>query len=207
MKLFSFLFILFSFSSFSFSQEKSIKIITTKNEKGIVYSVINFTSISQQVTLKVTTTNLRGNINKVTKTVNPNDTLILKKLYFIKNKKWTQSYNYTYQPKPTIEENLTYQEKLSDKFTMKFHDMNQGIVVFSKDGCPRCHFTTNYLLDNNIDFKYLDTTNNEEANQLMWKVLKEKNINEEIIMPVIIVNGKIAYNIDDLEDYVIALKH
>lgn len=40
----------------------------------------------------------------------------------------------------------------------------------------------------------------------MWNILKEKNINEEIIMPVILVYGEIAYNIDDLEKYLIGLK-
>ena len=82
-------------------------------------------------------------------------------------------------------------------------DINKGIVVFSKDGCPRCHFTTSYLLDNNIDFKFINTSDSQDQNRLMWDLLRKDNPQlSSITMPVILVDGKISYNIQDLKETV-----
>lgn len=71
-------------------------------------------------------------------------------------------------------------------------------MVFSKDDCPRSHFTTSYLLDNDIDFRFINTSEGEQQNKMMWSILKkEKRHLKYVNFPVILVDGKVSYNIKD----------
>jgi len=78
-------------------------------------------------------------------------------------------------------------------------DCSKGIIVFTKTGCPRCNKTLNYLVDNNIQFKYMDVVKNQEFNDLMWEKLHDNNVSNEIVMPVIIINGKLSHSHKDLD--------
>ena len=131
-------------------------------------------------------------------------------LTFIKGKSNKYSSKYSYRPKPTQEE-LDFQKKrLEEKAIESIGDISKGIVVFSKDGCTRCHFTTSYLLDNNVDFKLLNTTENKEYNKLMWALLKRKlpeSTLKSVVMPVILIDGELSYNMKDIKTFVTNLKN
>jgi glutaredoxin len=190
-------------SSISFAQEKAVEVIYTQDEDGFTFSAKNNRNVQHELTLTITPTNLKGYKKPITKLVPANSTVDITKLYLVPNKKGSFKYSYSFQPKMTADEKMDQEKKLAEKTLSEIGDINKGIVVFSKDGCPRCHFTTTYLLDNNIDFKFINTSDSQDQNRLMWDLLRKDNPQlSSITMPVILVDGKISYNIQDLKETV-----
>ena len=107
------------------------------------------------------------------KLVNKNEKVDFVTLQFLKNQAYQYNTSSTYSSKPTEAEIQIKTKRLEEKTTKFFVDLSKGIVNFSKEGCPRCNTTTNYLLENDIDFKFLNTTKDIEARNLMWKKLEE----------------------------------
>ncbi|WP_111307773.1 glutaredoxin family protein [Confluentibacter sediminis] len=191
-----------------FSQNKNIEILNTQNDKGFIVSVINNSSVQQEVTLTIVPTNLTGYKEPITKLVPSKTTIEIIKLFFIKNKGGSFSTKYSYKPSLTEKEKIAYNKKLEEKIKNDIGNIEKGIVVFSKDGCSRCHYTTSFLLDNNIDFKLINVTKDDKQNLFMWELLKKENpIIKNLTMPVILLDGKISYNIDDLKGFVGKLKN
>ena len=89
--------------------------------------------------------------------------------------------------------------------------------MFHKNNCPRCIKTTNYLLDNNIDFKWVQIPSNEQIvsntapkelldNQsILQEKLKEKKISGSFTTPIFMVNGKITHSHRDLDKFLAKL--
>lgn len=55
--------------------------------------------------------------------------------------------------------------------------------------------------DNNIKYTDMETTKNKEFNNLMWQKLRENKVSNTILMPVIIINGKITHSHKDLNSF------
>ena len=99
-------------------------------------------------------------------------------------------------------------KKLKTKELKDISKLKEGIVVFSKKGCSRCKITNDYLITNNIDYTYLNTTNNTDYNRLMWSMLKENNFKgKSVLMPVILVDGKLFTNFKNLKGFLATLKN
>lgn len=85
-------------------------------------------------------------------------------------------------------------------------ELKKGVVLFSKDGCGKCQYAKNYLKENNIAFQELNISQNTEDQQYMWKALMEGGFNDSSVQtPVIMVDGKIHYNMD-LKAFLAGLK-
>jgi len=191
------------------SQKHKVELLTKKNKDNYVLSAKNTSNIQQEITLTLTIENLNGYKNPVTTLIPANSTKEILTLTFIKGKANRYTSKYTYKAKPTQEELVFQNKRLEEKRMESIGNLTKGIVVFSKDGCPRCHLTTNYLLDNNIDFKLLNTTKNKDYNKIMWILLKKKlpkSAFKSIVMPVILVDGELSYNMKDLGLFVSNLK-
>ncbi len=187
---------------YSQAQESVIELLNATNEDGIIVSAQNHSTIRQEVTITLTIKNLTGYTAPISKLINAKETVEVVRLAFIPGKKAKGGYasSYTYKPKPTEAEIALQDEKLKAKTVTHVDDMNDGIVLFYRDGCPRCAYVTTYMLDNNIDFKLLDTTSNEKSQIAMWKLLKEVNPELKTIkFPVVLVNGKLNYNMEDIK--------
>lgn len=207
MKKITLLFVLISLMSYA--QKHPVEIVSDQSDKGVVISAKNLKDIQYEVTLTVNQKGLRGYKKPVTKLVPANSVIPMVNLLFIKGKKWSYSTSYRYAPKPTAQETAARKQKLKEKALAQSGDISKGIVVFSKDGCTRCHYVTSYLLDNKMDFKFLNTTENKDYNRLMWSILKEKVPNaaalKSVNMPVVLVNGELSYNMTDLRAFVSSL--
>ncbi len=99
---------------------------------------------------------------------------------------------------PTKEE-LEEQDRLKAKYyTTDLENLNKGIFVFDKEGCPRCKRSVAYLIDNNYDFKIINTKKGTYGNYKMWELLKANGYDANINMPVFLVNGKLTADHNDL---------
>lgn len=80
-----------------------------------------------------------------------------------------------------------------------FEKLNRGIVLFSKEGCSRCEQAKVYFSKNEIVYKEININTTKNGNRLMWKYISKKDSNlQNVKLPVLLVNGKINYNIKNL---------
>ena len=83
----------------------------------------------------------------------------------------------------------------------------KGIVVFSKDGCARCSYTTNYLIENEVDFTLLNISQNQGHKDYMWDKLRAQGKSVKgIRTPIIMVDGEMSHSHEDLRRFVKKLK-
>lgn len=119
--------------------------------------------------------------------------------YSYKGTSWKSS------DKPTKEE-LERQDQLKAKYyTTDLENLDEGIYVFDKDGCPRCKRSVAYLIDNNYDFKIINTKKGSYGNYKMWELLKANGFDSHINMPVFLVNGKLTADHKDLMGFLKAI--
>lgn len=82
----------------------------------------------------------------------------------------------------------------------------KGIVVYSKEGCGRCNYVTEYLKKNNIPFEYLNITKDKAADQQMSKVLFASGFKGgSFTTPLVTVDDQAHYNIKDLKSFLAKL--
>lgn len=187
----------------SYSQEKEIEVISSKDDKGFILSAKNNTNVQYEVLLTVFPKNLKGYSKPIKKLVPANSSIQMTKLLFIRNKPSSLKYNYSFKQMLTAAEKANFKNELNKKVVTELKNMSEGIVVFSKDGCSRCHYTTSFLLNNEIDFRLINTSTNNSLNKLMWELVKAKTPSiEKLTMPVILVKGKLSYNIENLKEMV-----
>lgn len=208
MKKTQILVLIFLIGLVSYSQKKDIELTTIQTKKGFEINAINNTNFQQEITLTLTLKNLKGYSEPIVKLIPANSTVEMAKLFFINNKATEVRTSYMAVAKLTEEEKILIHKKIKEKETTDLIDLNSGIVVFAKDGCSRCEFTTRYLVDNNIDFRFIDTSDkNKPQNKKMWNLVKLDNpYIKSVKMPVILVDGKISYSINDLKAFVTKLK-
>ncbi len=78
----------------------------------------------------------------------------------------------------------------------------QEVVIFTKEGCPRCAEAKEILLGRQRQFKEKNIAD-PKYRQEMWDILHQKNGGEEVrlVMPVVIVDGEVYYNIPQLPQF------
>ncbi len=87
-----------------------------------------------------------------------------------------------------------------------FEKYNKGIVIFAKDGCTRCSYAANYLLEKNVDFTLLNFTQNPVYGEYMWDKLREQGVDtKKITTPIIMIDGKMTHSHDNLKQFVRSL--
>ncbi len=189
-------------ASLLWGQEYDVIIDLQPQANAVAVRAINISNVQQEVTLTMKVKNYRGYSRPITKLVKAKDTLEMVRLTPLPNKRSEMSYTYQYLPKPTNEEIAAQDKLLEQKKLEVLGDIDEGIVLFYKDGCPRCSFATTYMLDNDIDFKMLDVTDDEEKNRAMWKLINaEKPELREVIFPVFLIDGELSYSIEDLKGF------
>lgn len=185
----------------SSSQIKDIELIEEKKNDTIKIYLKNNLSESVNVNLTITGDGYKKNANTINKTILGKETKEF--ISLIPNSKKNISYkvNFSYkvikeEKKPTTFENQNYSNDL--------FDLN-SIVVFTKKGCSRSKKTIDYLNFNNIKFIELNTTDNKENAEIMWKKINPtKPIS--ITYPVIVINNKLTHSHKDLDLFLKQIK-
>jgi len=78
------------------------------------------------------------------------------------------------------------------------------ITIYSKPGCGRCEYVKKALNSKKVKFKELSTAD-AEVKRNMWKKLQADKVKGSITMPVVEVNGKLHYNMKNLDNFVTKL--
>ena len=65
--------------------------------------------------------------------------------------------------------------------------MNKKIEIYTVNYCPYCKKALEFLRENNVEFKQIDITENEE--EMRHKLGEYYNISGKVTVPQIIVNG------------------
>ena len=197
-------------SSLLLAQAHPVEILSEKSNSGYVLKAKNTAKTQHEIVLTLNVENMKGYKKPIKKLVPANSTVEVVKLSFIKGKVSRYSANFSYVSKPTAKE-IAYKKKLlKAKESEEISDLSKGIVVFSKDGCTRCHYVTSYLLDNEIDFIFLNTSENRRYNALMWDLVRQKKPGftaNSVTMPVVLIDGEMSYNMTDLKAFVKSLEN
>lgn len=200
------LFFFLCISTSVFSQSKPITINASKENNTLVFICSNSSNTSYDVTLTLTKKKgLRGYTRPITKKVAPKTNLIFASLPI--QGPYSYSYSTSYKKsKKTKKELQDIAQQKKEAILKDLSKINTGIVVFDKSDCPRCQRATAYLLDNNIKFKLLDVSSNNENNRLMWSLLRAEGVTKEILTPVFLVDGKLSYSHEDLNGFLESLQ-
>jgi len=193
------------FTSLCFGQE-DITFELIKTPKKLTWVCTNHSSTQQKVTFTIKgRKGLRGYSKPVTKNISAGAEMEF--LTVTHNGKYGfESTSWSYVANPTKEEKAQFEKAKLQYLDEKFPDLDQGIVVFEKEGCSRCQRSIAYLIDNNYDFKLINTSKNSDGNRKMWQLLKKNGYtSKKITMPVIIVNGKLSASHKDLTQFLNAL--
>lgn len=201
------LLILFLISFSVSSQKKSIEFQIKKEKKSITFKGVNKSDIDQEVVLYFNSINgLFGYSSPITKVIPAK-----KKIKFIElrfNGKYSYNYSYKTKSKPSEEQKLAWNTKIAPYTFKEGAKLDEGIVVFSKDGCSSCKITKDYFIKNKIDFQFINISQNEENRQLMWKVITENGENlQSVSTPVILVDGRLHHSFKDLKVFLKTLKN
>lgn len=88
----------------------------------------------------------------------------------------------------------------SCKFSAEHHPSH--IVVYTKEGCPRCAETKEILSRNHTVFTEKTISDSQFRNE-MWELLHKESGGEPVrlVMPVIVADSALFYNIPDLENF------
>ena len=192
--------LLFILSSASYGFAQAPIVIThTEVDGKVLLQVHNNTDDMQDVVLTVTSENLSGYTSPIKTRVPAHSSVEAAVLTLIEDAPWRFSTKYKYKPVPKVsigsikQEEILLDARLQHFLNKKIENSSEKeIVVFSKDGCKRCHYATNYLLEKGIDFTFLETANNKVNTALMWKMLQQQGYTEKrVLMPVILINGKL----------------
>jgi glutaredoxin len=96
-----------------------------------------------------------------------------------------------------ISKNFEFTSKISDK----------GITLFTLTDCIRCETTKKYFKANHIKYKLINTSKDHDSNVSMWKLISLDNpLKMSVKFPVILVNGKINYDLKNLDSFLKKLK-
>jgi glutaredoxin len=118
-------------------------------------------------------------------------------------KKWNYSTKYKY---------LRYFEKgafatIADKLELTLDEAKNSIIVFDKDGCPRCDKTLDYLDSKKIKHHILDITEDGDNTDLMFSYVTELGLNiTTISTPMVLMGGNTFFNISNLDGFLLDMK-
>jgi len=103
-----------------------------------------------------------------------------------------------------------FEEAKTDEQPVQNQNQNQNqnnLVVYTMSSCGRCAQTKEYLKKNAIPFQEYNTDKSENNNKMFEVLQKTGNYKGgSIQMPVIVYQGKVHYNIADLQGFLSKLK-
>lgn len=197
------------------AQEKKDHIVKVEKQRisdGWAFSCINTGDVQYEVTVTMDVVGLTGYTEPINFMIPAQSTFKFIELKDPKTFQERSSFSYTYSYKEALTQaeqehrKVDLENALANKVWKPETDINKGITVFSKDGCPRCHFTVSYMMDNNVEFNYVNISNGDDERRLMWTFLKQKNPQlKTVTLPVIMVDGRIVYDIENLQRTVTAI--
>ena len=192
-----YLFVLFlSIISFSTqSQEVSVRILEENTKDNYIFKAYNTLDESVEITFELKEVEgLQYDGIPVVLLIPAKDTLQLLKL-----KKTSKSIGFL----------MDYQQILIPNESPKSYNpedyakYNKGIVVFSRDGCARCNYTTSYLIEKKVDFTLLNFTQNPAHKEYMWDKLRDQGVlTNQVGTPIIMVDGIMSHSHRDLQGFV-----
>ncbi|MBT8285610.1 MAG: hypothetical protein HKO75_09565 [Flavobacteriaceae bacterium] len=189
-------------SPFGWTQEYEVEVTMDQTDSTVVFFAKNKSEIRQQVTLNLTQQNLRGYNGPVTMLVPAGESLPMITLTFITQEPWSVSTNYSYIAKPTEEEKIRRQAQLKMELLESLDTGNNPVIVFYGEGCARSEYARDYLEKKKIPFKYIETSNNEHYNKIMFHLIRMQDPETQRIQyPVILANDSISYDIANLRWY------
>lgn len=212
-------FILISVCFYGTAQDNPVSIARAR--KGNVESIYfkNNTNVTYEATIKLR--NVSGYKTKsgdYSKVIKPKDSVLVIRLVPLNGKTPSLSMSYNYKPKMTKEEVTNTRNELVKYAYKKGDDLSQGIVLFERSNCSRCHIAISYLLENNIPFKWVELPTNEQIrnknltpelkeNQILYDLINAQNgyVSYETMTPSFIVNGTYSPKQDNMMEYLKAL--
>lgn len=92
-------------------------------------------------------------------------------------------------------------------FCLNVKAQNQSVIIYTMNGCGRCEYAKKFMNENNIKYTEYNTSDNDENITKMYEeVNKTDNAKNFNLMPVIIYNSNIDYNMENMQVYMINLK-
>lgn len=86
-------------------------------------------------------------------------------------------------------------------------ELEEGLIVFSKNRCGRCARTVEFLRSNHIPFTDKNISDNPEDKEQMTKLMFSNGFEGgRFTTPVIVVDGKVHYNIKNLGRFLSGLQ-
>ena len=206
------------------AQEKQVELVEVRSDEGIVLKGVNH--YQDQAITMITEISSAGfglkKLETISKTIPAGGEVEIITLTPTPNRQCTYSVNYSYKVRETRAANETTQISNTRNNKIKpapatrqaqamqnanaqdtENVIEKGIVVYSKEGCGRCEYVTNYLKLNEVPFKDFNITTDEAANDRMSKALFGSGFKGgTFTTPVITVDGKVFYNIKDIKGFV-----
>lgn len=175
-----------------YAQDNGLVILEENTKTHYEFKAYNPLSDPIEITFELKdVSGLDYNSEQVVKLIQPQDTTVILKL-----KKTSNNIGFLMSYQQILIPNKLYDPEDFTKY-------ETGIVVFSKDGCPRCSYTTDYLIRKKVDFTLLNISQNEAYNQYMWDKLKAQGQNSKVIRtPIIMVNNVLSHSHQDLNWFV-----
>ncbi|OEK02264.1 hypothetical protein BFP97_12375 [Roseivirga sp. 4D4] len=134
---------------------------------------------------------------------------IKEKVSFIKfeivdpQRPWRYDYNYNYTryyPNGAMAD-------IAQKLNIDESIAANSIIVFDKDGCSRCDRTLDYLKRKKIPHYVLDISEDPENKELMFGYVNDVGlVLGTITTPMVIVESKANFNIQNLDAFIYSLK-
>lgn len=203
-------------------QEQQVELVEVKVEDGIMLKGVNHIQ-DQAISFVLEITSVGFGLKKletISKVIPAGGEIDIIKLVPRPNRECSYSANFSYETKQAQNARLVEKKKMNRAEQNAIVNENQasspkveqpkiaavendGIVVYSKNGCGRCEYVTNYLKLNEIPFTDLNITTDQRSEDLMSEVLYADGYKGGSFMtPVITVNGEVFYNIKDIKGFV-----
>lgn len=202
MRSFLFLYLLVLLPHMSFSQEKEVAVSYALTKDSVVFYLKNNMQKQVEITLNLNVTNLRGHNNApMTRVVAAADSVRLIMLAPVPNARW--SYKYTYMRHYDGDK----EAKAIDLLGTTKEEFDSSVLVFDKNGCSRCDRTLAYLDENKVPHHILNISADERNRDLMYQYLIEQGFNASVVTtPVIVIKGKVYYDIPNLSQFLKKIK-
>jgi glutaredoxin len=95
---------------------------------------------------------------------------------------------------------------LSTEATPMSELVEDRMNIFTKKGCSRCRRVIEQLSARKIPFKEFDTSASNRHNDLMFNMLRQSGFKGgSVTMPVILMEGKVLYDLSDIDKWLESL--
>jgi glutaredoxin len=200
--LFLSLSLLFYFQSFS--QTKEIE-VSERNENGLIFlDCSNDSDKEIEVKITLTLTGIESSTpSPIIATIPAKGNKELTSLKMTGGPA-SYSYNVSYTVRTTSQPEVSSRDSKNTAIVTNtsLQIPEKGILVFSKNGCGRCTYAHNFLEDNEVDFKEINISENDENSDFFWSTLKNSGFSGNSVQtPVIVVDGKVHTKLKDLKGF------